>query len=120
MFYFHPYTGMTKKIGVLSNKFKIFTSKANKLLIKAFLQTFPPARFSLINLSPVPVPPAQNRQGINLRNYPTLPYQAQNYLYVFPDKAQATIGTFQHLRRAATMLRERIQIIFPLETCIYA
>ena len=69
MIYFHPYTGMTKTIGVLSSKNNIFTSKLRHLLSKTYAITFPPARFSYLNLSPAPVHfPAQSGQGINLDN----------------------------------------------------
>ena len=68
MIYFHPYTGMTKIIGVLSSKVQIFTSKINPSFKKTILNSFPPARFSHLNLSPVPVRPARFRQGINLRD----------------------------------------------------
>ena len=73
MFYFKPITGLIKTIDVLSSKNKTFTSDLKHALMQARAFYVTPARFSLLNLSSVPVCPPQHLQGINLRDAKSFP-----------------------------------------------
>lgn len=108
MLYFQPYMGLMKVIDTFTSKEKIFTSKPNK----KFTKPFPPARFSLLNLSPIPVPsPAQSGQEINLDDHK----QIKNALNLFPDKAQATTGTLRTLGAQQRCSENKFKTFSPLK-----